>query len=209
MITVSDSIYRNFIKSKLAIIAASVATFATVIPSEAAQVLYSSPTNVSAINDLVVNGITYDVTFKYDTFANLFGLPNSSNFQEPAFWNNSIAAESSAEAIINLFSNEPSIPELINDFTYAYIPYQGIISTQEDTWYIVNKTVQKYQNWTTVPGESPDIFVFSNESKNYAIFTAQLTAQVPEPDSAIVGFALVLGLKALRDKILKSTEKLN
>lgn len=209
MITVSDSIYRNFINSKLAIIAASVATFATVLPSEAAQVLYSSPTNVSAINDLVVNGVTYNVTFKYDTFANLFGLPNSSNFLEPAFWNNSIDAESSAEAIINLFSNEPSIPELINDFTYAYIPYQGTINPQQDSWYIVNKTVQKYQDWTTVPGESPDIFVLSNESVNYAIFTAQPTAQVPEPDSAILGFALVLALKALQDKIFKSTNQLN
>lgn len=134
MITVSDLIYWNFIKSKLAIIAASVASFTTVIPWQAAQVLYSSLTNVSAINDLVVNGITYNVTFKYDTFANLFGLSNSSNFQEPAFWNNSTAAENSAEAIINLFSNEPLIPELINDLSYAYIPYQGTISTQQDTW---------------------------------------------------------------------------
>ncbi|RCJ18240.1 hypothetical protein A6770_06610 [Nostoc minutum NIES-26] len=204
MFTETGLLYRNFINSKLVFYVAYVVsfatTFATVNPSEAAQVRYRSPGDVSAIDGLVVAGKTYNVTFKVDTFVNLFGYPDNPDFKSPTFWNNS--PTSTVDSIISLLSNEPSIPQQINNISYALVPYQGIKSGEE-SWYIANKVGDYITNWSNARGESKDTFVLSNEKANYALFTTKPSMKVPEPNSAIVWFTLVLGLKHFKNGFLK------
>ncbi|MBH8576330.1 hypothetical protein I8752_25730 [Nostocaceae cyanobacterium CENA369] len=212
MITETGLFYQNLISSKLVLGVASVisfaATFATVTQTQAAQVKYRSPGNVSAIDGLVVDGITYDVTFRFDTFTNLFGSPDSSNFKTPTFWNNSQGATNTVDSFISLFSNESSIPQQINNFSYVLVPYQSI-KAEDKSWYTINKIDDFITNWSTVKGESKDIFVLSNEKANYALFQAKASPAVPEPKSSIVGLGLALipGIKYFKNRWMKVRHK--
>jgi hypothetical protein len=214
MITETGLFYQNLISSKLVLGVASVisfaATFTTVASSEAAQVKYRSPGNISAIDGLVVDGITYDVTFRFDTFTNLFGSPDSSNFQTPTFWNNSLGATNTVDSFISLLSNEPSIPQQINNLSYVFVPYQSI-KAEDESWYNVNKINDFITNWSPVKGESKDTFTLNNEKANYALFKAKASPAVPEPKSSIVGLelglALILGLKHLKNRLMKVRQK--
>lgn len=206
MITKSGLSYQNFFSSKLAYGLASFVSFASIFvnvtPSEAAQIKYSSQSNVSAIDGLVIDDITYDVTFKYDTFVNLFGYVNSPNFNSPTFWNNPQKAKNAVDSIIAILDNQQTTPTQLNSISYMLIPYQGVVSSNSST-YIRNKIGNYIRYWSDFRGESKDIELLNYEKANYAIFTSK--SQVPEPSSTgIIGVAFLLGIRNFQRRTLKS-----
>ncbi|BAY66047.1 hypothetical protein NIES22_61600 [Calothrix brevissima NIES-22] len=187
----------------------SVLSFATIVanttPAAAVQVKYSSPGNVSKIEDLVVDNISYEITFKYDSFVNLFGSPNSSNFQTPTFWNNPEGAKNLVDSIVVLLnSQQQPVPTQINNYPSGLVPYRGIVGSN-DVLYIVSKVNHNYgQEWVNFLGETQDVFPFGNEQANYAILNINKSSHsVPEGNmlpSAIVAFFLMCGITLKRKK---------
>ncbi|QSJ15263.1 hypothetical protein JYQ62_25900 [Nostoc sp. UHCC 0702] len=205
MITKSGLSYQKFVNSKLACCLASVVSVASILvslaPSQAAQVKYTSQGNVSAIEGLVIDDITYDVTFKYDTFANLFGHVNSPNFNSPTFWNNSQKAKNVVDSILAIFDSQQTTPTQLNNISYMLIPYDGVVASNSSI-YIGNKIVNYITYWSDFRGNSKDIELLNYQKANYAIFTRK--SQIPEPSSAvIIALVSLLGIKNFKRNSLK------
>lgn len=186
--------------SKLRISVATIVGIATTIaiatPGKAAQIQYISSGNVSAINNLVIDGTTYDVTFKFDTFVNVFGYPDSPTFSSPTFWHNPQGAKNAVESIATLGNKQPNLSQ-INNNSSVLVPY-GSINASNGWVFITNKIDDYITQWSTFKGGSEDIFRRDNEKANYAVFSAKASA-VPEPGFLVqAGVALVLGLKFKR-----------
>ncbi|GAB1537691.1 hypothetical protein NUACC21_03420 [Scytonema sp. NUACC21] len=195
----------NVAKSKLKFCIASAISFAvvttTVNPAEGVQLTYSSPGNVSKIEDLVVDGVTYDVTFKSDTFLNLFGSPSNPSFNAPNFWNNQQGASQVVNEIVSLLKNQPTIPSKINNTSSILVPYRGIVASNQSL-FVVNKIADYITQWSNFRGESQDIFVLGNVTANYALITPKETKPIPESNLVIglVGVASLLGLKSKKKR---------
>jgi hypothetical protein len=141
-------------------------------PASAVQLLYSSPGNVSQIQEFVVDGITYDITFQYDSFVNIFGIPNSSNFNQPTFWRNSQTAQKVVDNIATLLNSQQPVPTKVNNYSSLLVPYEGN-STANGSGFIVSKIDNYITRWDNYRGESQDIFTQVDEPANYAIFSLQ------------------------------------
>jgi Domain of unknown function (DUF4082) len=136
------------------------------------KLIYSDSGNLSKIEDLVVDGINYDVTFKYDSFLNVFGSPNGSDFNRPTFWDNSQTAKKAVDNIASLLNSQQLVPTKLNNQLSALIPYRGVVAPN-GSLFLVSKVNSYITNWVNFRGESQDIFTRGNEVANYAIFTVQ------------------------------------
>jgi hypothetical protein len=175
------------------------AVVANATPAAAAQIIYSSPGNVSKIEGLVVDDMNYDVTFKYDSFLNLFGSPNSSSFNRPTFWDNSQTAQKAVDNIASLLNSQQPVPSQVNSYPSALVPYRGVVAPN-GSLFLVSKIDSYITRWDNFRGESKDIFTMGNEQANYAIITAQEPPKtIPESNleaGAVVAF--LLGARTLR-----------
>jgi hypothetical protein len=163
-------------------------------PVAAVQLVYSSSGNVSKIEGFVLDGITYDVNFKYDSFLNIFGSPNSSGFNRPTFWDNSQTAQKAVDNIASLLNSQQPVPTTVNNYPSALVPYRGVVASN-GSLFLVSKIDYRYiAKWDNFLGESQDIFPQGNEQANYAIFSAQKPPKtVPEGNlgaGAVVAFLL-------------------
>jgi hypothetical protein len=167
------------------------AIVANTTPAAAVQMIYSNPGNVSKIEGLVLDGINYDVTFKYDSFLNLFGSPNSSDFNKPTFWDNPQIAKKVVDNIASLMNSQQPVPTKVNTYPSALLPYRGVVAPN-GTLFIVSKVDSYITKWDNFVGESQDIFTIGNEQVNYAIFSVQERPKtVPESNlwaGAVVSF---------------------
>jgi hypothetical protein len=184
------------------------AIVASTTPAAAVQFVYSSPGNVSKIEGLVVDGINYDVTFKYDSFLNIFGSPNSSGFNRPTFWDNSQTAQKAVDKIASLLNSQQPIPTQLNSYPSALVPYRGVVASN-GSLFIVSKVYNHITRWDNFRGESQDIFTGGNELENYAIFSVQEPPKtVPESNfgvGAVVAF--LLGVSTLKKHGKKGKDK--
>jgi hypothetical protein len=175
------------------------AVVANATPAAATQMIYSSPGNVSKIEGLVVDGINYDVTFKYDSFLNLFGSPNSPGFNRPTFWDNNQTAQKAVDNIASLLNSQQPLPTQINNYPSALVPYRGVVASN-GSLFLVSKIDSYITRWDNFRGESKDIFTMGNEQANYAIISAQEpTKTIPESNlgaGAVVAF--LLGARTLK-----------
>ncbi|WP_341528708.1 hypothetical protein WKK05_05095 [Nostoc sp. UHCC 0302] len=183
-------------KGKTCYLASLIGITALVInatPAVAVELVYSSPGNVSKIQGLVVDGINYDVTFKYDSFLNIFGSPNSSSFNKPTFWDNSQTAQKVVDNIASLLNSQKTVPTKINNYPSALVAYRGVVAS-DGSLFIVSKIDNYITRWDNFRGESQDIFTQGNEQANYAIFSVQEPSKpVPEANfetGAVVAFLL-------------------
>jgi Domain of unknown function (DUF4082) len=140
--------------------------------SSSPKLIYSDSGNLSQIKGLVVDGINYDVTFKYDSFLNVFGSPNSSGFNRPTFWDNSQTAQKVVDNIASLLNSQQPVPTQLNSYSSALVPYRGAIASNGSV-FLVSKINSYITRWDNFRGESQDIFTQGNEKANYAIVTAQ------------------------------------
>lgn len=197
----------NFYQLNSAIAAVSVlgvAAITSVTPAQAAQIIYGSSGDVSAINGLIVNGRSYEVSFQFDTFTNVFGNPNSPNFNEPTFWQDQQAAQIAADSIVSLLNSQQPIPTRINSISSAFIPYRSIISSNKST-FITNKITNFIRfRWDNFRGNSQDIEVLDFQRQNYAVFKTEVAqTTVPEPGVLLGLFGSVgfLGLSHWRKQL--------
>jgi hypothetical protein len=160
------------------------AIVANTTPATAVQLVYSSPGNVSKIEGLVVEGINYDVTFKYDSFLNVFGSPNSSGFNRPTFWDNAQTAQKAVNNIASLLNSQQSIPTQLNSYPSALVPYRGVVASN-GSLFLVSKVDSYITNWVNFRGESQDIFTQGNELANYSAFKNH-RRQFPKQISGLV-----------------------
>lgn len=182
------------------------ATVTNITPAQAAQIQYSSYGNVSAINGLIVNGISYDVSFQLDTFTNVFGTSNSPNFDEPTFWQNPQAAQIAADSIVSLLNSQQPVPSTINGVVSVYIPYEDIVAPSSGSRYITNKISNYIKQWDNYKGNSQDIQELDNTIANYAVFTPTVTqTPVPEPSAllGLLGSVGCLGIGYWRKQIFR------
>lgn len=193
---------RNPFKTKachLASLIAITAVVANVTPAAAAQIIYSSPGNVSKIEGLVVDDINYDVTFKYDSFLNLFGSPNSPGFNQPTFWDNNQTAQKAVDNIASLLNSQQPVPNQVNNYPSALVPYRGVVAPN-GSLFLVSKIDSYITRWDNFRGESQDIFTMGNEQVNYAIISAKEPPKtIPESNlgsGAVVAF--LLGARILK-----------
>ncbi|MFH7024945.1 MAG: hypothetical protein ACHBN1_05985 [Heteroscytonema crispum UTEX LB 1556] len=147
--------------------------------SSSPTVIYSNSGDVSKIEGLVIDGINYDVTFKYDSFLNLFGSPNSSDFNRPTFWDNSQTAQKAVDNIASLLNSQQPIPTKVNNYPSALVPYRGVVASN-GSLFLVSKVNSYITRWDNFRGESQDIFTQGNEQANYAIFSVQNPPQTVE-----------------------------
>jgi Domain of unknown function (DUF4082) len=140
--------------------------------SSSPKLIYSDSGNVSKIEGLVIDGINYDVTFKYDSFLNLFGSPNSSDFNRPTFWDNSQTAQKAVDSIASLLNSQQAVPTKLNNEPSALVPYRGVVASN-GSLFLVSKINSYITRWDNFRGESQDIFPQGNEQANYAIFSLQ------------------------------------
>ncbi|KYC37756.1 hypothetical protein WA1_04350 [Scytonema hofmannii PCC 7110] len=185
-------------------ILSSFAITTTVNPAEATQIIYNGTGSVSKIEDFVVDGVTYDITFKSDTFLNLFGFPSNPGFNTPTFWNNQPAARKVVDDIALLLNSQPAIPSKLNNSSSVLVPYRGIIASNQSL-FIVNKIDDYITRWSNFRGESQDIFTLSHEKANYALFTAKQPQQIPENNLIIgvFGISFTMSLKNMKNQLLK------
>ena len=183
-----------------------VAAITSVTPAQAAQIIYNSSGDVSAINGLIVNGRSYEVSFQFDTFTNVFGTPNSPNFNEPTFWQDQQAAQIAADSIVSFLNSQEPIPKRINSVSSAFIPYRSIISSNKST-FITNKITNFIRfRWDNFRGNSQDIEVLDFQKQNYALFKPVVAqTSVPEPGVLLGLFASVgfLGLNHWRKQLFR------
>jgi hypothetical protein len=179
-------------------------TTATVSPAQGVQIMFNNTSNVTKIENLVIDDVTYDVNFQSETFVNLFGNPNDASFNRPTFWNNPQGATRAVETIASLLNSQQPVPQTINKSSSALVPYRGIIASNESL-FIANKIDDYITRWSTLKGESEDIFVQGNEQANYALFTAKQSQPVPENNLplAVVGIPFFIGIKLLKRRFYK------
>jgi hypothetical protein len=180
----------------LASVLSTLTVFANTTPAAAVQLIYSNQGNVSKIEDLVIDGINYDVTFKNDSFLNIFNSPNNSDFQTPTFWNDSQKAKNAVDTIASLLNSQQPVPTQVNDSPSTLIPYRGVVASN-GSLFLVSKINNYITRWDSFRGESEDIFTKGDEQANYAVFTVRDTSRsIPECNSAVsvVGVALVTGV---------------
>ncbi|KAF3884602.1 MULTISPECIES: hypothetical protein [Nostocales] len=182
-------------------IISSFAITTTVPPAQAAQIIYNGTGNVSKIENFTADGITYDITFKSDTFLNLFGFPSNPDFNTPTFWNNQQGARKVANGIELLLNTQPTVPSKVNNSSSVLVPYRGIIASNQSL-YIVNKIDDYITRWSNFRGESQDIFTLGNEKANYALFTVKQPQRIPENNFLLgmLGVALTIGLKQIEGR---------
>lgn len=164
------------------------AIVASIAPAQAAQIQYSSLGNVRGINGLLVNGISYEVSFQFDTFTNVFGTPNSPNFNQPTFWRNHQAAQIAADSIVSLLNSQQSVPSRVNSISSVYIPYEAVFAPSNGSTYITSKIGNFISRWDSYRGNSRDIQELANTKVNYALFTAtvaQTPVYTPEPTTLL------------------------
>lgn len=189
----------------------SVLSIATVFSHSAAavQIKYGSPGNVSKIEGLVVDDIGYDITFKYDSFINLFGSPSNPDFQKPTFWDAPQGAKNLVDSIAFLLNSQQGLPTQINNYASALVPYRGV-AAPNGTLFLVSKVDSYITRWDNYRGESQDIFTRGNEQANYAIVNInQSSDAVPEGNmlaTAIAGSFFVGGMK-MKKKIAKLNQQ--
>ncbi|MBD2501525.1 hypothetical protein [Anabaena azotica] len=181
-------------------------TVTSMLPAQAAQIIYSSSGDVSGINGLIVDGISYEVSFQFDTFTNVFGTPNSSNFDEPTFWGNQQAAQTAANSIVSLLNSQEPIPRRINSISSVLIPYRSIIASNKST-FITNKIGNFIRfRWDNYRGNSQDIEVLDFGKQNYAVFrpiVAQTSVTEPGVLLGLVGSVSFLGLSHWRKQLFQ------
>lgn len=179
----------NSFKAKACCLA-SLITISTIVanatPGAAVQMTYNNQGNISKIESFIVDGINYDVTFKYDSFINLFGSPNNSDFNSPTFWNNSQTAQKVVDDITSLLSSQQPVPTKLNDYSSALVPYRGVVASN-GSLFLVSKINNYITRWDNFRGESQDIFTMGNDQANYAIFS------VKEPPKTVTESNLTLG----------------
>jgi hypothetical protein len=178
-------------------------------PAAAVQLIYSSPGNVSKIEGLVVDGINYDVTFKYDSFLNVFGSPNSSAFNRPTFWDNAQTAKKAVDNITSLVNSQQTIPTQLNSYPSALVPYRGVVASN-GSLFLVSKVHSYITNWVNFRGESQDIFTQGTELANYALFTVQEPPKtVPESNlgASVASAALIMGTITASKKLQQGQQK--
>jgi hypothetical protein len=96
----------------------------------AAVSLYSHMTNASSvtydggtgyatgIQDLIVDGSTYNVDFLSDSYDSIFSASS------PYFFNDAVGSDNAANAILLTLNSEPSIPEIaIGSTEVLWVPY--------------------------------------------------------------------------------------
>jgi hypothetical protein len=187
----------------LAAVLSAVTIFVDATPAAAVQLIYSEPGNVSKIEDLVVDGINYDVTFKYDSFFNVFGSPNNPDFKTPTFWNNSQTAQIAVNSIASLMNSVQPTATKLNNYPSALVPYRGI-GANNDSLFIVSKIDNYITRWENIRGESQDIFTKGSDIENYALFTAkEQPKSIPESNlgGVFVVSALIAGVVTANKKI--------
>lgn len=162
----------GFLPADLHMQSASADTQTDSLWSSSPKLIYSNSGNVSKIEGLVVDGINYDVTFKYDSFLNLFGSPNSSDFNKPTFWDNAQTAQKAVDNIASLLNSQQPVPTKVNDYASALVPYRGVVASN-GSLFLVSKVNSYITKWDNFRGESQDIFTQGNEQANYAIFSVQ------------------------------------
>jgi hypothetical protein len=195
-------------KSKLACstvsIFSSFAIATALTPVRGAQITYDGTGNVSKIENFIVDGVTYDIAFKSDTFLNLFGLPDTPSFNTPTFWNNQQGARKVVDDIASLLNTQPTIPSKINNTSSVLVPYRGVVASNQSL-FLVNKIDDYITRWSNFRGESQDIFTLGNEKANYALFVVKQPQRTSEPNIVIgvVGVALAMGWQHMRKKITK------
>jgi hypothetical protein len=180
----------------LASVLSTLTVVANTTPAAAVQLIYSNQGNVSKIEDLVIDGINCDVTFKNDSFLNIFSSPNNSDFKAPTFWDNSQKAKSAVDTIASLLNSQQTVPTQVNNYSSTLIPYRGVVASN-GSLFLVNKVNSYITRWDSFRGESEDIFTKGDEQANYAVFTVRDTSRsIPECNSAVsvIGVALVTGV---------------
>ncbi|WP_414542653.1 hypothetical protein [Nostoc sp. CCY0012] len=194
----------NQIKSKtiyLVSLLSSAIIMANTTPAVAVQLKYSNLDNINKIEDLVVDDITYDVTFHYGSFFNLFGSPDSSSFKTPAFWDNPQGAKNLVNSIALLLNSQQIVPTQINNYPSALVPYRGVF-TPNDSLFVISKVDNYITKWDNYKGESQDIFTLGHEQANYAILSIKKPFNaIPEANmlpSVIVAFLIFGGIVANR-----------
>ncbi|OKH53120.1 hypothetical protein NIES2101_12360 [Calothrix sp. HK-06] len=194
----------NLSKAKACCLASFI-TISTIVanatPGAAVQMTYNSQGNISKIESFIVDGINYDVTFKYDSFINLFGSPNSSDFNSPTFWNNNQTAQKVVNDITSLLNSQQPVPTKLNDYSSALVPYRGVVASN-GSLFLVSKINNYITRWDNFRGESQDIFTMGNEQANYAIFSVKEPPKtVPESNlslGAVVAF--LVGASTFKSK---------
>lgn len=195
---------QNSFKAKACCLA-SLITISTIVanatPGAAVQMTYTNPGNISKIEGLVVDGINYDVTFKYGSFIDLFGSPNNSDFNKPTFWDNAQTAQKVVDDITSLLSSQQPVPTKLNDYSSALVPYRGVVASN-GSLFLVSKINNYITRWDNFRGESQDIFTMGNEQANYAIFSVkEPPKKVPESNftlGAVVAF--LVGASTFKSK---------
>ncbi|AKG23981.1 hypothetical protein IJ00_24125 [Calothrix sp. 336/3] len=176
---------------------------ATATPVTALQLFYSSPGNVSKIEDFIVDGITYDVTFKNDTFFNIFGNPNNTDFLKPTFWDNQNLAKTAVNNLVPLLNNQKPVPTQVNNSPSVLFPYRGVVASNGNL-FLVSKVSSYITQWNDFQGESQDIFTQGNTIANYAIFTPKTaTKTIPEPQvsAGILGTVFIIAANRFKRKV--------
>jgi hypothetical protein len=195
----------------LASVISTITVVANVTPAAAVQLKYSDQGNVNKIEDLVIDGINYDVTFKYDSFLNIFNSPNNSDFNKPTFWDDSQKAKSAVDTIASLLNSQQPAPTQVNNYPSTLIPYRGVVASN-GSLFLVNKVNSYITRWDSFRGESEDIFTKGDEQANYAVFTVRESVKsVPECNSAVgvVGLALVTGIISGKKKLKQFGQQKN
>lgn len=195
---------KNLSKTKVCCLASFI-TISTIVanatPGAAVQMTYNNQGNISKIESFIVDGINYDVTFKYDSFINLFGSPNSSDFNSPTFWNNNQTAQKVVDDITSLLNSQQPVPTKLNDYSSALVPYRGVVASN-GSLFLVSKINNYITRWDNFRGESQDIFTMGNEQANYTIFSVkEPPKKVPESNltlGAVVAF--LVGASTFKSK---------
>ncbi|NET16511.1 MAG: PEP-CTERM sorting domain-containing protein [Okeania sp. SIO1H6] len=201
-------------KTLLATAATSaVLLFSGVSSAEAFTLLYEDPSDtqkVTGIEDLMIDGTEYDVSFEFGTFNDVFG--NTGDLIElegktPEFWGNIYGAHNAGQDIIDALGEDSylySIPSSNSDSIWRsdrfFVPYLSLFTQQfvnmyTDFWPATEK--DQIYSMSILPN-------YSNYSSTYPIATfdseVDESDRVPEP-------SLILGLMGLGGLILRDKRK--
>lgn len=198
-------------KTLLATAATSaVLLFSGVSSAEAFTLLYEDPSDtqkVTGIEDLMIDGTEYNVSFEFDTFSSVFG--NTGDLIElegktPEFWENSSGARNAAQAIVDALGEDSYVSTTLSGglSDIVLVPYKMDNYDPYYFWFWADNWVNPGWDWYL-----DNWFSRTSYNKTIATFNVVDLPSPPSDSDRVPEPSLILGLMGLGGLILRDKRK--
>lgn len=176
------------------------------VSSAEAAIVRRDPNNsdiVIGVDDIDIDGVTYNVNFTIDTFASLYGAPadNNSTYALNPFWGNQTGALSATNALVAVLNAENPVPTRTSPFSRTFLTPTQVIGN------LLGGSFGSFDRFNPTPSWRTGSFAGLGESIEQSYATFAVVPPTPIPTPALLPGLLGMGIAAWRKRKNQESEQ--